>query len=116
MATNRVTANRVHFSRLQRAHLDLIQSLTVLFPPRIAGQADAADVESRTDHLQAVFRAVIRYEEAVIADTADHLTAAGARRGEVESILWDAISDDPDWDIIAALDGAGCHLGLAAAA
>jgi hypothetical protein len=103
-ATNRVTANRVHFSRLERAHLNLIQSLTVLFPPRIVGQADAADIESRADHLQQVFRAVIRYEEAVIADTAERI--AGPHRGKVAEHLWDAISE-PDWDIVAALERAG---------
>jgi hypothetical protein len=117
MATSRVNPTRHHFSRLERAHLNLVRSLTVLFPPRIRGTADAADVLNRTEHLQAVHGALVEYLEAVLDDTMDHLDVPEpVDEREVELAIWDAINVDPDYDVIAWLSRAGCQLGLAAAA
>jgi hypothetical protein len=103
-------------SSLEHAHRALIAQLAALAPRPIVGFADAADVEARTDHLQAVFKAVIEYEQAAITDTVDHLAAVRNHRGEVVDLLWDSINEDPDWDIVAALSRAGCSLGFRAAA
>jgi hypothetical protein len=101
----------VRANRLERSHLELIQRLSVLFPHQIVGgPADTADVEARIDHLRAIFRAVLDYEQAVIEDTAAQIV--GGRRGEIVQHLWDGISDDDDW-VVAALERAGCRLDLA---
>jgi hypothetical protein len=103
-------------TKLNRAHAQLLATLASLTPPRIVGTADAADVLTRTEHLQAVHGAIIEYLEEVLDDTVTHLPAGPANQHEIELIVWDAVNRDPDYDVVAWLSRAGCPLGLRAAA
>src|SRR5262245_36596341 len=103
-ATSRVNANRVHFSKLERAHLSLVQSLTVLFPHRIVGDADAADIEARADHLRQAHRVFLHYIEAVTLDTMNHIVSDGPVDWvKVEVALFDACNDADPEETIGAL-------------
>jgi hypothetical protein len=116
-ATNRVNANSVRFSRPERAHTDLTRALSALSPHRVVGNADAADIAARADLMREVFVAAVRYEEAIVADTIDHLPPMTARdREEIVKYLWDSINEDSDYDIIADLNRAGVCLDVRAAA
>jgi|GEM_PF-1590987 len=50
------------------AFSDLLVALADNHPVNIIGEADAADMEERADHMQAVLSAVEKYAEAVLAD------------------------------------------------
>jgi hypothetical protein len=95
----------------QSAHDALIRKLTALTPPRITGKADADAVKARVEYLRAVHRAVGELDKAVVIDTTDRLPARIDYRA-ADEVLFDAISDsdDPDYDVIAALARVGCRL------
>src|SRR5215472_14951286 len=108
-ATNRVNANRVHFTRLERAHVDFVRALSALPPPRIVGDADAADIEGRTDHVRAVYRACIHYIDAAVTDTMDHLAVVHVANPQaIQMTLFDAVSET-DLDVIGDLQRAGVY-------
>jgi hypothetical protein len=115
MATSRVNPTRHHFSRLERAHIDLTRALSALPPHRIIGNADAADVEARADHLHQVFCLTAAYIDAVILDTMNHMaTATDPDWLKIELILGDAVND-PDCDLVGQLMRAGVRFDLQAA-
>jgi hypothetical protein len=102
---------------LKHSHANLIGTLAALSPPHsIVGPADAADIVTRTEHLQQVYGAVIEYLEEVLDDTIDHLPASPADQREITLIVWDAVNRDPDYDVISWLARAGFSLDLAVAA
>src|SRR5215831_4697120 len=96
------------FPSIQAAHIDLIGALAVLKPHAIIGNADAADLHERADHLREVFRAVTGYVNAVITDTADSATATIDRK-EIAAIMADSAAD-----IIGAVARAAIDLEVAA--
>jgi hypothetical protein len=95
------------------AHSRLIAKLKALSPPRIVGKADADAVKARIDYLRLVQQAVNEFAETVIADTTDHIQGR-IDYHKADEILLDAINEDSDWDVIAALIRAGCRFGRAA--
>jgi hypothetical protein len=101
---------------LQHAHRALIAHLANARPPRIRGAADIADVENVVDHLQDVFRAVVSYVDAVVADTTDRLPVNRTDRNKVETLLWDLANEDSDDDLVRWLSQAGCRFDLPALA
>lgn len=103
-----ISTATAHFSKLQRAHIDLVRALSVLQPHRIIGQADLADVEGRTDYLRQVYLTVIRYLEGVVDDTITHIYAEGeADWSHVDIALWDAVNDVDFSETLCALAHAG---------
>ena len=96
------------FPSIQAAHIDLIGALAVLKPHTIIGNADAADLRERADHLREVFRAVTGYVNAVITDSADSATATIDRK-EIAAIMADTAAD-----IIGAVARAAIDLEVAA--
>jgi hypothetical protein len=104
-------------SSLEHAHRALIAHLANARPVAIRGTADAADVLNRTEHIQQVYAGVIEHLEEILSDTMAHLDVPEpVDEREVELAIWDAVNVDPDYDVIAWLARAGCHLGLVAAA
>jgi hypothetical protein len=104
MATTRITP--------QSAHVNLVRALAALQPPRIIGQVDANDIEARCDHLRDMYSVFTRYLDEIVIDTTNHLSG---NRAKVALILFDSISD-PDWDVVAALERAGCRFDIRVAA
>lgn len=100
---------------IQSAHVNLLQRLAVLTPPAIVGQADANDIESRCEHLRAVNTAIMRYVEFIVSATVQNM-ACGARidHGRAALVLFDAMGGG--FDVIAALEAAGCRFDLCEAA
>ena len=99
----------------QAAHAAFVAAIAALTPPRIVGTPDAADVRNRVDHIRAVFRALVRYQQEIVADTADKLPAAGSvDLVEIDNILFDAQNEDDDspYDVVAALNRLGCHIAV----
>jgi hypothetical protein len=102
---------------LKRSHANMLRALAALSPGDIIGNADSADVHNRADYMQAVYGAVTAHLEEVMLDTVDHLAAVGpVNHHDIETIVWDAVNHDPDFDMVGALTRAGCSLGLRAAA
>ena len=93
----------------ESAHVNLVRALAALQPPRIVGQVDANDIESRCEHLHASHSAIMRYLETIIGDTVNHLAATGRINQDKAALyLFDTVSGC-DFDIIAALQSAGCR-------
>jgi len=110
------TTATAHFSKLQRAHIDLTRALSALPPHRIIGNADGADVEAPAGHLHQVFRLTAAYIDAGILDTMNHMaTATDPDWLKIEIILGDAVND-PDCDLVGQLERAGVRFGLQAQA
>ena len=105
MATQRVNANRSHFTRLERAHVDLVYALCTQEPHRIVGRADSIDVEGRIEHTRTAYQLLIRCIDAVIADTFDSMFASGDS-AKITLILFDSVSDY-SFDPLDALQRAG---------
>jgi len=100
---------------IESAHVNLIRAISALRPPAIVGQADANDVEARADHLAALHAAVMRYVEFIVSATVENL-ACGARidHGRAALALFDSMSGG--FDVVAALQGAGCRFDISVAA
>ena len=99
----------------QAAHAAFVAAIAALTPPRIVGTPDAADVHNRVDHIRAVFRALVRYQQEIVTDTADQLPTAGSvDLGKIDNVLIDAQNEDDDspYDVVAVLNRMGCHIAL----
>lgn len=86
----------IRVTPLQRAHADLIARLSNLRPSTIRGAADAADIETRAEHLHGVYGAFAAYIDAVVDDTIDHLvTIEDVDLTRVDIIIGDACNEGP---------------------
>jgi hypothetical protein len=116
MAANRVNATRVHFTRLERAHIDFVRALSALQPHRIIGEADLADIEGRADHLRQAYRLFVNYIDAVAEDTMNSMADGDVDWLAVEMALFDATNDTDFSETADALHRAGVRFDSRVAA
>jgi hypothetical protein len=95
------TPSRTQASTIRIAFQDLLTRLADNHPVNIVGEADAADMEERAEHVQGLLTAVETYLTAVLAD-AKHNTSGLQFDVNVLGILSDTRGDIVDTFNIAA--------------
>jgi hypothetical protein len=84
---------RAAFLPIQSAHLALVTAVASTAPHAFIGNADAADVRERAEHLEKIFPAVRAYVNAVVNDTIDRMQFGVVFNRDIDDILADTFSD-----------------------